>query len=267
MTRWLDTLRGALPGGAQGIAELERHLRRMPRAEAHHAVADWLMAWIDDAVLPGDWEALTGAPAAVAPREMGVLWEALARAGLAPERLVRGGGGTAWVERWAWSPRWYLSDQDEDLFLFDHAQRLLETAADPECPKRALLIEIAAHAVRDRAHAFALSPPRHPDEADPFALAARLAPLARAAGAPPIAEYFDRLASYAHPGAVDRAAAVQRARDLHRCSAPSPDEVDVRLEGAAWRVVYPRAYPRGASFTIVRKTGAIVPPPKSSRRK
>lgn len=229
----------------------------MPRRDAERVAHDWVSAWLDGAVGPGEWEALTGGGASDGPlRTMHLVWDALVEDGLGPHEISRSADGRA-TERWAWSPRWILMSQDEDLMLFGQARSLLELAADRSCPKWAYMIEIAAHDLRDQAHAFVTHGTRNDSNESPLTLAAQLAPLARRAGAPEVAAYFERLASYALPSKVDRDAVLQRAMDLHRCAPPQPEEVDVRVDGDGWRVTYRARFGPETGFVVARKTGAL----------
>lgn len=158
------------------------------------------------------------------------LWDALSAAKLVDQTsigewnaaLTRG-----LIHRWAWQPRWYLVEQDEDLVLMDHSwiPILLEVAADRRVPKRDYLIQIVAHHTRDWAcHAFYNAE----DVAGTLPRLAAWAPQARAAGATALADYLDRVGTYAAERRVDRDAAVQFFLDLGRCSEPPRSKLDVR---------------------------------------
>lgn len=135
--------------------------------------------------------------------------------------------GTA--RRWCWIEPWLLMSQDEDLFLMEDGLvvPLLEEAADG-CTKRECALAIVAHHARDRARA-AL-------DLDDAAMRATLAAsatwfaAARAARAPDLAAYLERLAGYAEPRPVTEEDARSRAFDLSRCAAPTSVQITRRAQ-------------------------------------
>lgn len=222
----------------------------MPGDAARALVDELLSRWIDGTL---DVVALTGG----APLEPAVhpVWDALHEDGLAPFEIERmPPSDIDWPTRWAWTPRWILLSEDQDLFLFGHGSELLRAAADPACPRRDIAISIAVHDVRDQAYAWATG--QKPRE-DPFALATKLTPLARAAGATDATAYFGRLVGYTARGKVDHDAALARAFDLHRCHPPRRDDVEVKIAGDEWSVGYLERLRPSPAFFVHRKTGAI----------
>ena len=185
---------------------------------------------------------------------LGRLWSAMVERGIfsdvvgSPQHLT-----ASIVRRWAYNEEWWLSSDDEDLFLMrdDCMPWLLEVAADGDCPKRDYMLDIVAHWARDSAHAAAGT--------ERFAAVLQRcsdwAPMARGVGAEAVAVYLERLASYGAPRAVDRTLAAQLASDLARCAAPDPESIDVREDDEYWTVTLAASVPR--RITISRDDGAI----------
>jgi hypothetical protein len=186
---------------------------------------------------PARWEALTGRPASSSTEvddSIRRLWDALAEEKLAkPFSVDEGRLSPARIRRWAWQPRWYLMEQDEDLLLMGEelVPVLLEVARDPLVPKREYLIYIVSHTARDNC-CYAVWWGREVDKT--LRKVAGWAPQAREVGAEELARYLERLGGYAVPAPVDREGAVQRLVDLARCSPPSPEEVKLREADGGW---------------------------------
>lgn len=135
---------------------------------------------------------------------------------------------------WAYIDDWYLMSQDEDLLLMDEffMPMLLKIAADTDCPKRAYILQIVAHGIRDNANAKAGSPEfSHYIERVSTHISA-----ATAAQADALATYLKRLQSYNEKGKVRKADATQRALDLNRCREPELSEIQVVRKGKWWVV-------------------------------
>lgn len=158
------------------------------------------------------------------------LWDAFAAAKLVRPSAVEETATeltAAKLRRWAWQPRWYLMQQDEDLLMMADAfvPSLLAIAADRRVPKRDYLLGTVAHHARDSCcGAVYNDEPAGPT----LARVAAWVPAARAAGADALAAYLERLASYAVAGPVDRKGAEQRLLDLGRCGEPTRAAIDVR---------------------------------------
>ena len=233
-----------LPEGEDALAWVRTGLPKLRRDRANALVRSML-----ETFLKGGFEEETTC-------EMEGIWDALFEDGYAPHNIdqnFRAIADAQWLI-WAWSPRWNLCDQDEDIvFLFDAPQRLLALAA-LGCPKRDYILGCVMHGVRDRAHAFVV----HGTGPSPFEEAQSLIAPARSARAPELVDYFERLAGYATRGKVDRDGAIQRAHDLHRCAPPRTQDVEISLKGDLWAIHYvtPGA-PLGAHLHIHRKTGVM----------
>ena len=242
--KWHEHFRdllGELPEGEDALRWVRAELRKRAHPVAERAATTMIERFIE-----GDFDE-------AATTEIDLVWDTLFVDGLARDeviRAIRSGREEDW-RRWAWTSRWHLCDQDEDIvFLFDQPKRLLTLAREPNCPKRDYLLGCAAHGVRDRVHASGLGPSAF-DEARPLIFDAK------SARAPELAAYFERLASYAKKGSVDREEAIQRAHDLHRCAPPRGEDVHVQVEGDFWRVHYATPGHSGTVFRIHRKTGAM----------
>lgn len=247
---WVTRLAGKLPGGVSGWPTLAAHLAAMNRREAAAVTRALLDAWLRGELELGEWERLTGVVGEPPLRHVHVLWDRLVEADLARKEIVHHVPSitSAVATRWAWTPRWQLYDQDEDILLFGHEHAQLD-AIGPDCPKRAHVLEIVAHAVRDAAHgSVVLGTGR-----DGLALAAELLPRAQAQ-APELAAYLARLASYRRPARVSQSGATARGQDLGRCHPPGPGEMTVRAAGDRWEIRY-----REAGFTVRRATGRMEP--------
>lgn len=247
---WLTRLAGKLPGGIAGWPTLEAHLAAMPRREAVAIVRAMLDAWLRGELELGEWERLTGVVGEAPLRHVHVLWDRLVEADLARKEIVHPAALTrAVATRWAWTPRWRLYDQDEELLLFGDEHVLLEAIA-PDCPKHGYVLDVVAHAARDAAHgSVVLGSGR-----DGLALAAELLPVAQAAHAPELAAYLARLASYRLPARVKHSDATARGRDLCCCHPPAPGEMTVSPMGDGWEIRY-----RAAGFRLSRATGRMAP--------
>ncbi|UJR84234.1 hypothetical protein [Sandaracinus amylolyticus] len=260
LCRWLE---GALPGGSAGIETLLARLHG-PLAERRHLVAVALIvAHLRGHLRGSRWQRLTGienADPRDVDREMDRVWDALAGAKLVRPTLLYhpgvktvGPGSRSYerfppslVARWVRTRRWYLMEQDEDLFLFEpeYIEPLLRGAAEPDAEKRDYARAIVAHAARDAACAVVVAPQyAGPDES----LAAfapryvRWAKVARETGAIETAEYLERLASYGTPRTFDARAQV-RVRETER----------------GWTGSVPHSgFARAPRVHIDRETGAI----------
>lgn len=234
---------GLLPEGEDALAWVRTGLPQLRRDRANSLVRSMLETFLE-----GGFEEAT-------IYEMAGIWDALFEDGYAPHSIdQRFPVSNPQWKRWAWSPRWNLCDQDEDIvFLFDAPQRLL-ALAEFGCPKRDYILGCVMHGVRDRAHAFVV----HGTGPSTFEEAQSLIAPARAARAPELVDYFERLAGYATRGKVDRDGAIQRAHDLHRCAPPRTQDVEISLKGDLWAIHYvtPGA-PLGAHLHIHRKTGVM----------
>ena len=222
--KWREGFRdalGELPEGQEALTWVRASLPKLTRDRANGLVRSMLEAFIE-----GGFEDAT-------TYEMEGIWDALFEDGYGPRYIVRECETEAAWKRWAWSPRWILFEQDEDIiFLFDAPKRLLALAFG--CPKRDYILRCVAHGVRDRALAFVVTG----TGPSPFEEAQSLLFDARSAHALELSDYLERLAGYAKTGPVDREGAVQRGHDLHRCDPPRTEDVDVSLQGEVWVVRY-----------------------------
>lgn len=253
---WLAALTGKLPRGLAGWPALGAHLAAMAPAEARAVVKDMLDAWIWGGLDVGEWERMTGI--AEAPlAHIHVLWDRLVEIGLAPSHIDCGATvDDAVARRWAWTPRWTLMEQDEDLLLFG-SERALLGAVGPGCPKSPYVIEVVTHAVRDAAHDTVTSlQPR--GARNGLALAAELIPLAEARGMEELVAYLMRLDSYRKPSRVDRAGAIARGMDLHRCHPPHPDAMIVRAVGVQWHIRWTTPY-GSSGLSVHQRFGRMAP--------
>lgn len=234
-------------------------LRALPGDEPGELAKALLRAYRHGALDAARWAALTGtAPDRRDTIDRGIrwLWDAFVHDGLAHVRAIDGGNDTpTMIRRWAWQPRWILMSQDEDLLLMrdDLMPALFAILEEPDVPKRDYVLSIIEHHARDRA-AMAARNGAGLDEA--LALAASLRPAAERVGSPRLASYLARLAAYREAGPVDHAGALQRLRDLARCSEPSVDEV--ALESVAGGFVGTLKHSGGdRRLRIDARTGAI----------
>jgi hypothetical protein len=227
----------AFPDLAAGVDAWAAALLARPAAEATRLARTLLRAYRHGALTPARWEQLTGRPPVddvEVDRAVARLWDVLAGAQVVPAYSEDAGDGSpAMLRRWAFQPRWCLLSQDEDLVLMDdaHIPVLLDLAADRRVPKRAYLLEIVAHHARDSCSHAALWGRELPGT---LARVAAWAPHARRSGGADVAEYLERLGSYARPGPVDRAGALQRLIDLGRCAPPTRAAVRLTERDGAW---------------------------------
>lgn len=227
MAHWSTTLMTAPESWAEQLLAL-------PRREAlrlsHEILGEWIAGTLEPryALEPLDVDAVR------ALRHLLVgTFSALQLANfhLTVEQL-QGSANEAAVRRWCWIEPWRLA-QDEEIFLMDEHLRvpLLEEAG-AGCPKRDYVIAIATHAIRDEAHAAVRGGAQAAREW--LAAASRWVPRARAARANDLADYCERLSSYAATRQVDADGATARATDLHSCRPASPTHIERR--GDVWRV-------------------------------
>lgn len=223
--------------GAPDVAAWVARLQALADGEGANLATALLRAYRHGALTPERWLALTGRPphsASDIDDTIRRFWDAGAAASLCKRHSFEPvGDNAAAIRRWAWQPRWYLMAQDEDLLLMEDPLMpvLLEVAADRAVPKRDYILEIVAHHARDSCtQAFYWGA----DIVGSLQRAARLAPGARMIGAGALADYLERLGRHAIPGPVDRATAVQRLRDVGRCSEPTPEQVAVRGVDGGW---------------------------------
>jgi hypothetical protein len=159
------------------------------------------------------------------------------------------------ARRWCWIVPWLLMEQDEDLLLMEEKffPGLLDECA-AGCPKREYVLDLVSHAVRDDAHATvgngALRLREH------LAQAAEWVVPARRAQAKELAEYCERLTSYARLRVVDAEEAAQRGRDLRRCS-PPPSAPHVERRGPHWLVDISSSRPCEEALVIEVSTGMM----------
>lgn len=226
-------------GDERSVGAWVERLQALPGDEGPQSARRLLRAYRHGALSPERWAELTGAPPRIASDiddAIRRLWDAFAAAGLTDpyrteDHVGRIRAGLA--RRWAWQPRWSLMSQDEDLLLMEDAlvPTLLEVAAERRVPKRTYLLEIVQHHARDSCCQAAYH--GHDLEAT-LRRAAGWAPQARAAGAPELAEYLERLGRHALRGPVDRAGAEQRLLDLGRCAEPPRRALDLREVDGGW---------------------------------
>jgi hypothetical protein len=234
----LEAVVGGVPvGDAAGVARWVARLRELPGGEGAALATALLRSYRHGRLTPARRTALTGAPpTALTEIDDAVrrLWDAFATADLARGFSEDSTNDSfAMLRRWAWQPRWFLMSQDEDLLLMTphHVPMLFDIARDAAVPKRAYLLSIIAHHARDACAAAAWSGRGLPEA---LGAAEALAPRAREIAADALAEYLERLGSYARPARVDEAGALQRLLDLARCSAPPPDAVTLRRVAGGW---------------------------------
>lgn len=203
------------------------------RADGKTLATDLLRAYRHGALIPERWTALTGQPSpdlAEIHAAVRQLWDEFVAAGLVKPYSAGSWSQTVTpgvIHRWAWQPRWYLTEQDEDLLLmeWDLIPALLAAAADPRAPKRDYIHGIVAHHARDQLYQAV-----HDDKDVPTCLrrAAAFAPQARTNGAAELARYLERLGAHADEAPVDRDGAEQRLLDMGRCSEPPRDKLDIQ---------------------------------------
>jgi hypothetical protein len=204
---------------------------------------------IGDAMVAGQLTALAfrEATSSSAPDDfivaLGSLWDELVKVGLAE---CVDGFPELWTQEtlrlWAYTGQWLITSEDEDLALMDEAfaPGLLAIAAEPQCPKREYILGIIRHWARDRAGAAA----GREGFSELVARIAQHAVLAREANDIDLANYLQRLGSYAIPAPVDREGAHQRGLDLTGCAEPKPDEVKVERQPNCWTVTLPAPSPK-----------------------
>lgn len=235
--RLCAALLGARGVGDALVGEWIARLQALPGEEGAALATSLLRTYRHGALWPDRWTALVGRPPEVFAEIDDTLrrfWDAAAAAGLTRAHSIDGvGHNRQAIRRWAWQPRWYLMEQDEDLLLMDDVvvPMLLEIAGEPGVPKRDYMLEIAGHHARDTCSA-ALYWDR--DLAKTLTRAAAWAPAARAVGASALAEYLERLGRHAQRGPVDREGAVQRLVDLARCQPPPPGKIEVAEVPGGW---------------------------------
>lgn len=237
--RLVEVLAGLPWTGDGTIAAWVLRLRGLADEEGPRLARSLLRAYRHGALNYERWAELGGRT----PREpeeiddaVRRLWEAFFAAGLVARSSSENWTQTinpAVVRRWAWQPRWYFMQQDEDLLLMrdELVPTMLTVASDRRTPKCDYLINIVAHHARDSCCQAAY----HCESlAATLTRVAAWAPLARAARAEQLQVYLERLGRHAVPGPVDRAGAVQRLQDLGRCGEPRREEVDVREVEGGW---------------------------------
>jgi hypothetical protein len=199
-------------------------LRAMPEGDARTVLADLLDAWVE-----GEVYAILD-PGAPSPRSLDRRLAAVFATALdlQLDTRIRGASDESSVRRWCWIEYWILSEQDEDIFLMDEpCLPWLLDEAGAGCAKRDYALSIVGHSVRDAAHASLKR-----DFRNHVRRAVGLLPLARAADAPDLVAYLERLARYAQPGKVDENEARSRVSDLTRCAAPA--QVSVARHRDRW---------------------------------
>jgi hypothetical protein len=275
LCRWLT---GALPGGARGVATLLARLEGPLRERRHLVTAALVVAHLRGDLRPSHWQSMTGLRAvdpSAMDGEMDLVWDVLAEAGLVRPAILYHPGverlsaqvcttpafPPSLVARWVRTERWSIAEDDEDLLLFDavYAEPLLRAAARPDAARSELARGIVAHAARDAANAGAVHP------APPHTLAelaprhGRLAEVARETGAPELAQYLDRLASYGRgPRPFDEDQARQAFADLARCAPPSGAPVRLETTPRGWvGFVSVAGDPVGVPVHLDRETGVL----------
>lgn len=237
--------------------------------EGRRLARSLLRAYRHGALNPERWAQLTGQP----PRDLAEiddavrqLWDAFAAAKLADPHSHGEWSQTITpgiVHRWAWQPRWYLVEQDQDLVLMDvqYIPLLLEIAADRRVPKRDYLVSIVAHHARDWACQAVYN---DEDVAGTLTRLAAWAPQARPVAAA-LADYLERVGGYVAERRVDRAAAQQFFLDLGRCSEPPRDQIDLRPAPGGYEglIVHSAGNRR---FHIDARTGALTRLTPANRR-
>ncbi len=221
----------------RGASEVEGWIARLQSLgeEGPTLATSLLRAYRHGALSDARWAALTGRPPSRAwevDETIRRFWDAAAEAGLSKKYSVQAVGEDAGaIRRWAWQPRWILMEQDEDLLLMEDrlVPVLFAVAAVREVPKREYVLSIVAHHARDSCSAAFY---RGAEMTGTLRRVAGWAEGARAVGAEALAEYLERLGRHAIPGPVDRAAVVQRLRDVARCQEPPAEQVAVvEVEG------------------------------------
>ena len=144
------------------------------------------------------------------------------------------------ARRWCWAPGW-SGGQDEDLLLMrDELVPALLDEAGHRCPKRDYALEIVQHRARDATHHALWDGAKGLRER--LDLDAAWIPLARAADAPALAGYLERLAGYREiQRVVDRAQVIQRVLDLRRCRPDEATPVDALRHDDRWIARFDRA--------------------------
>jgi hypothetical protein len=187
-----------------------------------HVVDHLREAVVTGGLSPALWRAVTmGSKPADPTVALAALWDAIVDHDLTKPAIGRPTRMSPDALRfWAYTRRWLLFDQDEDLFLMDEdvIPALLEVATERDCSKRGEILEIVAHWARDSASA-AVGTPQFRDVATRVA---QYESSAHRAGAEELAGYLRRLGTYAVSATVHADDALQRGRDLTRCRQP-PD--------------------------------------------
>ncbi|CAN0336126.1 unnamed protein product, partial [Phaeothamnion confervicola] len=139
------------------------------------------------------------------------------------------------VRRWCWSSNWYITPQDEELFLMaDENIPTLLDEINAGCPKAEFALEqIVLHHMRDSAHE-ALKTDLRPRLEE---MAKWLPALLRLKERHDVS-YAVRLLGYRKPGKVVLDEARWRVYDLRRCSPDFENLPAIRRRGGCWVCPY-----------------------------
>jgi hypothetical protein len=247
----LKALRSMLPDAPSGWLAF---LTALPEPDAYILIAPLYALWQNgEGCLFFDGE--PGLSSHEADRRLGRLFHALP-AGLTEDLCLR----RFWadegdVRRWCWAHGPYFSE-DGDGILDDEASIVpIFDEVRAGCPERASALGLVERNVRRHVHSALWK--GEPELRQQLLKAGALVDPARAAAADELAAYFERLASYASVGKVDREGANQRVLDLRPPYSWPAGEPELHRKQGYWSAPFPEKGQRPGVITIQSSTGRM----------
>ena len=214
----------------EDVAGWPRAYQRLAPEQREEALEAAYAAWIEGELTAGAEE----------DRALGRVLSSLPEEWCEPVIIDRVSPSLDELRRWCWGRDWILFSDDEDLMLMDdrYVESLLDEARRG-CPKRDYAIGVVQHHARDSAHHVAFSGAAK--LRDRLRTIGGWAAWARAANAPGLVDYLERLGGYAVEREVSAEEVEQRVLDLRRCDPRPGERPEVRRVGQNWVAPLPLA--------------------------